>query len=130
MPDTREQALIGAIREMREATQALRTLIEKDYPTRRELESRFVQKSNQRARIWIAVIMLLTATVGSFFGTMTTVSTCFLGDPGKKHLTVCEIMPGYKEAEERNKVLLKEFVDLQKRTLSNQRRIEKLEGRP
>lgn len=123
-----EKDLTDAVREMRDATLALRTLIQKEYPTRRELESRYVQKTEQKRRIYLALATMLAAVVGSFFGTVATVSGCFLGSsPGDKPSAACSLMPGYDETREQNEAIIKEFQRLQKITRENQSRIDRLE---
>ena len=119
---------VAAARELQRATIAVRTLLEKDYPNRRELEAQFIRKSEIKNRFALWVVALLISAVVSFFGTVTTVSTCFLGaDTG--HPGWCEAIPGYRETLENQQQWIEEMQELQRRSQSNEKRLDRLEGR-
>src|SRR3954471_8564853 len=80
---------------------AIRELIEREYPSRKEVERRFVSKHKSQQRLGVLLLVILISGALSFIGTVSTVSTCFLGD--SDHPSACQAMPGYKESEDRQK---------------------------
>lgn len=125
MPETRE--LISAVNRLNETSQELNRTLKEDYPKRREIEHRFITKEASRIRVKILVAAILAASVLSFFTTVTTVSTCFLGDPD--HPYPCNWMPGYEEAQQQNREILREFRNLQETTRRNEERLDNIQGR-
>lgn len=121
--------IVLAARELQRATIAVRTLLEKDYPNRRELEAQFIRKSEIKNRFALWVVALLISALVSFVGTVTTVSTCFLGESAFDHPQFCEIMPGYQDTLDGQQKLIDQLRELQRRSVSNERRLSDLEGR-
>lgn len=118
-----ERDIREAVKQMAIATQAMRTLIDKEYPTRREMEARFVEKVESRRTLVIAVVVGLISAILSFFGTISTVSTCFLGGD-TEHPAVCSFMPGYDESQRQSEEFFKEFERMRQQIEKNRRGIE------
>ena len=114
--------LVSAIRELNAATVSLRTLIAREYPTRKEMEREFVRKDDTKRRMTIVMLSLLISSLVCFVGTITTVSTCFL-DEGPTHPAICNVMPGYSDAIKRQKDFEDSYENLQRqvRDLSRSR---------
>ena len=122
-----ERTLNEAADEIHAAVREMRTLITQEYPTRREIERRFMAKSQSNARIWAVAVAVASSLILSYFVTISTVSTCFLGSASDGHPAVCNLMPGYAEAQRTNQELLRQFVELQERSIKNEERINELE---
>lgn len=127
-----EQTMQEAARELHSAVIALKELIERDYPDRSEVESRFMSKGQGKRRWYVVLVLILVSMFLSFVTTTATISTCFLGGGGKdglSHPGICRILPGYEDTIHQNKQLLKVFSHLMHVTSTNTKRINKLEGR-
>lgn len=123
-----EQTLGELIQESHRATIALTELIEREYPTRKEAERKFATKEESRKRLTTGLTILALLIPLSFFGTFTTLSICFLKVGQDAGPEVCNIIPGYRESQERNKIIFKQFNDLREGQVDNRRRIKRLEG--
>lgn len=89
------QEIAKVVKELNNAILALRTLIEREYPNRREIEAQFVKKESSDRRLVLLVITVLVAALLSFGFTASTMSACFLGD-GRPQ--TCNLLPGYEES--------------------------------
>lgn len=123
MPD---QTLQEIAKETHAAVVALRELIEREYPSRGEVERRFTKKNESNKKLAFGLVILFITVVVSYFMTVATISSCFLG--GVEHPDFCNVLPGYAEADERGKNLIEEFVNLQERSIRNEKRIDQLEA--
>lgn len=122
-----EQTMQQAADELHAAAVALTELIKREYPSRREVERRFVSKANNTKRaIWMGVFVLISSML-SFVFTVATVSGCFLGGDDDRP-ALCSALPGYTETEQRREEVNKLFRELVKITRSNDERISRLEG--
>lgn len=125
-----EVSLVNAVQQLTRVVQELQSMIRDDYPKREEIERDFVTKYGIRKRRRQWAIGTVVAIVASYFWTMGTVSYCFLSsDPdGETDLkTYCLIIPGYKEAVERNQRLVTVFNHLIDTTEANSDRLDELE---
>lgn len=122
MPDKTMQQ---AANELHAAVIALRELVEREYPSRSEVENRFASKAKSTQRWYLLIVLILASAFISFLSTVTTVSACFLGDPS--HPKVCEVLPGYKQSEQRSRDLVELLTELQKVTLNNDARLDQLD---
>lgn len=122
-----ERTLNQAIQELHAVVEALRELIEREYPTRTELNE-YTKKTTSLKRWYIALLMFPLGIVASIMVTVPTVSGCFLQADGVGP-SVCNWIPGYPETIQRNKLLIEEFRQLHKQSDDNTARIEKLENR-
>lgn len=116
------QVLEELIRELNGAILALRTLIEREYPNRREIEARFVNKSSWDTRLKILVVTIFLATLLSFGATIGAMSACYLGTT---HPMSCNLIPGYEDSEARRQERLEQIAKIQ----DLEDRIEELEQR-
>lgn len=123
MPD---RTLKEAASELHGLILGVQELIERDYPDRREVERRFISREAGVRRLVLAVAMILVSSLISYGMAVSTVSACFLGGDDD-HPSACKFIPGYEKSIERNKVVLKQFTELQKRSLRNEKRIDQLE---
>ena len=123
MPD---QTIAQAAAELHTAVAALKEFIEREFPTRREVERRFVTRADRKRSLVIILVAVLVSSFLSFCISVTTISTCFLG-PSLDHPGVCKAIPGYKESVDNNKEIIKEFRELQERSTRNEKRIDRLE---
>ena len=114
--------------ELHNAAIALRELIEREYPSRRETDAKFSSKRKANQRWYLALILILASTLLSFVTTVSTVSSCFLGRDDK-HPQVCQLMPGYEDTVKRNRACLKDYLRLQELIIKNHRRLNRLEKR-
>lgn len=114
-----------AARELHAAVVALRELIDREYPSRGEVESRFVTKEKGLRRWYLLLVLIIVSGLLGFAGSVSAVSTCFLGD--EEHTGACNFIPGYSTTKERNEDIYDQFVELQEITKRNEKRIEKLE---
>lgn len=124
MPD---QTMHQAAKELREAVVALKELINREYPSRGEVEARFQSKQNAQNRMIFVILTVLCSFILSFFATVGTVSTCFLGDGTQHPPHICSMLPGYNDTIRNNKVILRQFQHLIKVTESNDHRLDRLE---
>lgn len=115
-----EKTMRQAAEELHAAVTALHELIEREYPSRREVERRFVRQDTAHRRWAIVLAMVVASAFISFIGTVATVSTCFLGDP--QHPAACNWLPGYEETAESHRDATMEFWRLRER-------VAKLENR-
>lgn len=124
-----EQTLHDAITELRSAITALHELIDREYPRRSELERDFTSRQTSQKRWLLVVALLPISLIISYFASVTTISTCFLGkiEVGSKPPAVCRVIPGYTASIERNNLLIEQFERLISITENNERRIKKLE---
>lgn len=114
IPDPDLADISAAVREMAAATAALRTLIQKQYPTRREMEADYVRKETTKRRLALIFSVILVSALVCFVGTVSTVSTCFLGGDDK-HPGVCKLLPGYTDATDRQKEFERQFKHMNER---------------
>lgn len=123
-----EQTLHEAVIELRSAISALHELIEREYPRRGELEEEFAKKITSERR-WILVVVLLPFIfMISYFSSITTISTCFLGEIGKDPgPAICNVIPGYSDSLSRNEQLVGRFERLIAITERNDERLRRLE---
>jgi hypothetical protein len=121
MPD---QTMKEAATELHGAVVALTELIEREYPSRREVERRFQSKSQSQNRLWLVFIVILLSVTFSYVMAISTVTTCFLSDnsPG-----ICNAIPGYTYATDKENTLEEIILRLDKRSKVNDRRLDRLE---
>lgn len=117
-----------AARELNAAVLALQELIRREYPSRREVERRFLSKESQSKRWVIVLVLVVMSAMISFISTVTTVSSCFLQPPSQT-AAACNLMPGFKETQRRNQQIIDNFNQLDKITKKNTNRLDELEGR-
>ena len=129
MPDE----LLGAVRQLTEVVTRLETTLREEYPKRAEVERKFTTKkeSMERRRQWIITLTLMFA-ISLFLSvgvTATTVSYCFLTEDARlgQAPVGCEVIPGYAEAQKRNKDVLAQFEDLLRQPAINDRRLDRIE---
>lgn len=115
-----EKTMQEAARELHLAVVALRELIAREYPSRREVERRFVSREQQQKRWAVTFVLIVIASILSFVTTVATVSGCFLGDQEKPG--VCRILPGYQNHFDR-----RERIDLEHEQL--RQLVEQLENK-
>jgi hypothetical protein len=120
-----EKTLKDLIVETHAAIVLLRELIDREYPDRAEVERRFTRKGESNRKLAFGLVLMFITVVLSYFMTVTTISSCFLG--GAEHGRACNVLPGYKESVNRNNDLIKQFIELQRRSMKNERRIDRLE---
>lgn len=121
-----EETMQQAAQELHRAVLALTELIEREYPSRREVERRFTTKESSLKRWYLVMALILVSSFISFVSTVTTVSVCFLGD--SDHPDICEVLPGYKESEQRNQDLINLLTQLNRITTRNDARLDRLEN--
>lgn len=125
MPD---KTIQEAARELHLAVVAMRELIEREYPSRREVERRFISRESQEKRVAVAVVLIVLAAMVSFVMTVSTVSGCFLGeDDGRPG--VCEILPGYDNHMARRERVEQEHENMRLRIAILESRLTRVEGR-
>lgn len=107
-----ENTMQQAAKELHSAVLALKELIERDYPSRREVERRFQPRNVSNKRWSIAFVMIVASGMLSFFTTVGTVSACFLG--ADEPPQACNLLPGYADSMERNQRELERFSELQR----------------
>ena len=112
MPD---KTLHELAHETRDATAALRRLLDHQ------------KAAAKRRMIWVTLLYVPFAMIVAGFVTVTTVSVCFLTRPEEQSPRFCKVMPGYTEITENNEQLVIEFRQLQKRSVRNEHRIDRLE---
>lgn len=122
MPDKTMQE---AARELHLAVVALQELIQRECPSRWEVERRFQSKAGSTQRWHLALVLILVSALLSFIGTVTTVSTCFLR-PVEDIPGVCGWLPGYDETQKRNQRIIERFDQLREITERNERRLDRL----
>lgn len=93
-----DETLAQLVKELNQAILALRTLIDRDYPNRREIEAQFVRKDAWDARLRIVLVIILVSCLLSLGVTMGTLSTCY---QGAERPAVCNAIPGFRENEQR-----------------------------
>lgn len=113
--------------EARAAVVGLQRLLERDYVKREEAEDQFILKKVSQRRWFAFLLMIPIALIASFFVTVGTVSSCFLGGDGETPPKACQVIPGFKEAIKRNDVVMLQFQGLIETTEENRSRIKKLE---
>jgi hypothetical protein len=119
--------LVDAVNELTKTVEALRAVIERDYPKRKEVEEKYATKygiKKQRVRLLGAIAISILA---AYFLAIETVSYCFLGDSPHQNRAFCQVFPGYSQSQERNRDLLKLFNEIVDTTQTNDRRITELE---
>jgi hypothetical protein len=119
--------LVDAVNELTKTVEALRAVIERDYPKRKEVEEKYATKygiKKQRVRLLGAIAISILA---AYFLAIETVSYCFLGDNPYQNRAFCQVFPGYSQSQERNRDLLKLFNEIVDTTQTNDRRITELE---
>lgn len=121
-----EQTMQEAARELHSAVIALKELIEREYPSRREVERRFTSKAKSTSRWYLVLVLILVSALLSFVGTVTTVSTCFLRPVGDTP-SACGWLPGYDETQDRNQRIIDRFEQLRQITERNDRRLTRIE---
>jgi hypothetical protein len=129
-----EDALVTAIHNLTDVVVALKQTIVDDYPKRAEIERKYATKYGLRRQVVSMLVAAALAICASYLFTIYTVSYCFLQNPttrSNQSVVVskpgCDLMPGYREAQERNAKVYSVFNDITERTFKNQARIEKLE---
>jgi hypothetical protein len=119
--------LVDAVNELTKTVEALRAVIERDYPKRKEVEEKYATKygiKKQRVRLLGAIAISILA---AYFLAIETVSYCVLGDNPHQNRAFCQVFPGYSQSQERNRDLLKLFNEIVDTTQTNDRRITELE---
>jgi hypothetical protein len=119
--------LVDAVNELTKTVEALRAVIERDYPKRKEVEEKYATKygiKKQRVRLLGAIAISILA---AYFLAIETVSYCFLGANPHQNRAFCQVFPGYSQSQERNRDLLKLFNEIVDTTQTNDRRITELE---
>lgn len=96
------------IKELNKAILALRTLIEREYPNRREIEAKFVNKTTWDHRLRLLLVTILFASLLSFFATASIMSACFLGTERPE---TCGLIPGFSSNEVRRQGLYEDIED-------------------
>lgn len=122
-----EKTMQQAARELHAAVVALKELIEREYPSRREVERRFQSKAKSSQRWYLVLALILVSALLGFVSTVTTVSTCFLR-PVAETPSACSWLPGYDETQERNQRIIERFEQLYQITERNDRRLARLES--
>ena len=123
MPDTTMQE---AAKELHSAVMALKELIEREYPSRREVERRFTSKESAKKRV--TAIMLLIV-VSAFLSFTSTVATGFrLFPPGKGNAGSLRNASGYEDSMDRQRLFEKNFKELNEITRRNSKRLNDLES--
>lgn len=115
--------LLAAVNELTKVTKALTTVLEKDYPKRTEIARDYATRREVKARRRWVITGTVAALVGSYFGTVGTVSFCFLdGIPMEGEKNFCRVFPGYDETFNNNRravdiheIQQKQIEDLRKR---------------
>lgn len=125
MPD---ETMQRAASELQAAVLAMKELVEREYPSRREVERRFLSKDGQNKRWATILALVLVAALLGFIGTVSTVSSCFLNRPDETP-AVCNLMPGFKETQVRNQRIIDRFERLDEITRKNGVRLDNLERR-
>lgn len=110
------------IREVRVLTATL-----SDYPKRAEVHEKYVSRRESRQRLVLVLTFAVISLVFSYFVTISTVSTCFLGGDGE-YPGLCKLIPGYEEAQQQNDDILKQFRELIVITRRNDQRLDRIEG--
>lgn len=121
MPD---QTMKEAATELHGAVVALTELIEREYPSRREVERRFQSKSQSQNRLWLVLLVIFLSVTFSYVMAISTVTTCFLDDSSPK---ICNAIPGYTYAVDKESSLEKIILRLDERSKVNDRRLDRLE---
>jgi hypothetical protein len=122
MPET---TLEKAAQELHNAVVALTELVNREYPSRREVERRFASKAYMVRNWKIFLSIMVGSTLLSFVGTVSVISTCFLGSLDRPE--ACKMLPGYSETfkiSERRVGLIQENAET---TLDHEKRIAQLE---
>lgn len=113
-----QETLHEAVVQLTRAVKALEITLANDYPTRREVRLR-------RKQVTIATV---AAIVLSYFGTVSTISYCFLdGVPALDEKQFCNIFPGYRDSFNNNLRFLENYKKLEDYVKQNDSRIEELE---
>jgi hypothetical protein len=122
-----EQDLQRLAQEARAAVAGLQRLLERDYVKRDEAEKQFMLKKVSQRR-WFAFLLMIPLALGvSFFVTIGTVSSCFLGGDGQAPPAACKVIPGFEEAITRNEGVMLQFQGLIDTTEENRKRLVELE---
>lgn len=116
------EEIAKVVKELNNAILALRTLIEREYPNRREIEAQFVKKSASDKRLRLLFVTVLVAALLSFGITATTMSACFLGDSRPK---VCNLLPGYEQSNAERDDLLRRLDQRDKKIEDRLGRLER-----
>lgn len=124
--------LLAAVNHLSQVVERLERRLAEDYPKRTEIERLFVTEIDSKRRrnsaVLLTIIFVLIAVFISYMATISTISTCFLGNaqngrpPG-----ICSVLPGYDHAQVRNRSVLKEFRHLIDLTEQNNRDINRLQ---
>jgi Holliday junction resolvasome RuvABC endonuclease subunit len=121
-----ESTLQRAIEELHSIVEALKELLDREFPRRHEVEESFreqerkaietfVTKKVSKQR-WVFLLMLAPLmVVATFFFTIGTVSTCFLGRDAAKPPQVCSVIPGYDHSRERQRDFRDRFLELERK---------------
>lgn len=109
------------IREVRALSGAL-----EDYPKRQEVHEKYVSRRESRQRLVLVFAFAAISLVFSYFVTISTVSTCFLGGDGN-YPGLCKMIPGYEEAQTKNDEILQQFRHLVEMTERNDKRLDRIE---
>lgn len=122
--------LLGAVQQLSRVVKALDETVQKEYPKRFEVERDFITKIDAKKRWGYAAIIAVTATIASFFVTVSSVNYCFLnGVPEKGERDVCKVFPGWEESFDNNRVFMQDYMRLQEEIAENRRRLDKIEGK-
>lgn len=119
-----ESTLAKAIEELHSVVEALKELMEREYPRRSEIDDKleaqrqaalqaFVSKRVSRQR-WVFILALAPLmVVASFFLTISTVSTCFLGRNQSEPPSFCgTLLPGYNETRDRQQDFTEDYTGM------------------
>lgn len=127
-----EDELLRAVQSLNVTVQRLAKSLE-DYPKRAEIERNYASREDQkRARkqfIRFVAIALVFSFMFSFITIVGTISTCFLsGSARAGHAPgACNTFPGFRESTRQNRILLKQFNELVKAPVKNDRRLDRIE---
>lgn len=118
------ERLLEAVNELTQVVKSLERTLKADYPKRSEILRR-------RNIMWLQMfLVVIIAIIGGYFVTIGTISGCFLGDAANGlSPRFCNVLPGYHDAQVKNRKLIKEFEVLVKRSERNAHRITRLEHR-
>lgn len=127
-----EDELLKAVKALNDTVQKLVKSLE-EYPKRAEIERKYASREDQkRARKQFrsfVIVALVASLVFSFFSITGTISTCFLSAQARAgHAPgACNYLPGFKDATTEQKRLRKQFNQLLRIPVENDRRLDRIE---
>lgn len=115
------QPLLDAVVVMSDNIKALNETLKSDYPKRAE-----IRRSRRQFALYIVLGLFMSSLV-----TIGTVSGCFLSKQAVDGEApfFCAVLPGYSEAQDRNRRITKRFNQLLHEIASNKKDINRLQRR-